>query len=30
MLTALDITGDIVAGLDGGAEDYLSEPFPFS
>jgi DNA-binding response OmpR family regulator len=29
MLTALDATGDIVAGLDAGAEDYLSKPFSF-
>jgi DNA-binding response OmpR family regulator len=29
MLTALDGTGDIVAGLDAGAEDYLSKPFSF-
>ncbi len=29
MLTALDATGDIVTGLDAGAEDYLSKPFSF-
>jgi DNA-binding response OmpR family regulator len=29
MLTALDSTSDIVAGLDAGAEDYLSKPFSF-
>jgi len=29
MLTALDTTADIVAGLDAGAEDYLSKPFSF-
>jgi DNA-binding response OmpR family regulator len=29
MLTALDSTGDIVTGLDAGAEDYLTKPFSF-
>jgi len=29
MLTALDSTGDVVAGFDAGAEDYLSKPFSF-
>ena len=29
MLTALDSTGDLVAGFDAGAEDYLSKPFSF-
>ena len=29
MLTALDTVSDIVAGLDAGAEDYLTKPFSF-
>ncbi|MBI1945552.1 MAG: response regulator transcription factor [Deltaproteobacteria bacterium] len=29
MLTALDTTEDIVAGLDAGADDYLTKPFAF-
>jgi DNA-binding response OmpR family regulator len=29
MLTARDAPPDIVAGLDGGADDYLSKPFAF-
>jgi DNA-binding response OmpR family regulator len=29
MLTALGTTGDIVAGLDTGADDYLTKPFKF-
>jgi DNA-binding response OmpR family regulator len=29
MLTALDQTTDKVAGLDAGADDYLTKPFPF-
>jgi DNA-binding response OmpR family regulator len=29
MLTARDRTSDIVAGLDAGADDYLTKPFPF-
>lgn len=29
MLTALDSVTDIVAGLDAGAEDYLTKPFSF-
>ncbi len=29
MLTARDSTSDIVAGLDAGADDYLSKPFSF-
>jgi len=29
MLTALDAVTDIVAGLDAGAEDYLTKPFSF-
>ncbi len=29
MLTALDSTSEIVAGLDGGADDYLTKPFHF-
>ncbi len=29
MLTALGTTDDIVAGLDSGADDYLSKPFKF-
>src|SRR5437763_1853104 len=28
MLTARDAAGDIVAGLDAGADDYLVAPFP--
>jgi len=30
MLTAKGATGDKVAGLDGGADDYLTKPFSFS
>lgn len=30
MLTALGATGEIVAGLDSGADDYLSKPFEFN
>ena len=30
MLTARDAVGDRVAGLDGGADDYLVKPFAFS
>ena len=29
MLTARDATPDVVAGLDGGADDYLTKPFAF-
>ncbi len=29
MLTARDRTKDVVAGLDAGADDYLTKPFPF-
>ena len=28
MLTARDAAGDIVRGLDAGADDYLTKPFP--
>ncbi len=28
MLTARDAVGDIVQGLDAGADDYLTKPFP--
>ncbi|MGH2869416.1 MAG: response regulator transcription factor [Solirubrobacteraceae bacterium] len=30
MLTARDAIGDRIAGLDGGADDYLAKPFSFS
>lgn len=30
MLTARDATSDVVAGLDGGADDYLVKPFEFA
>jgi two-component system copper resistance phosphate regulon response regulator CusR len=30
MLTARDAASDRVAGLDGGADDYLVKPFDFS
>ncbi|HZO82384.1 MAG TPA: response regulator transcription factor [Candidatus Binataceae bacterium] len=30
ILTARDATGDLVAGLDGGGDDYLTKPFAFS
>jgi len=30
MLTARDTTGDIIAGLDAGADDYLVKPFSFA
>jgi DNA-binding response OmpR family regulator len=30
MLTARDAPGDIVKGLDAGADDYLTKPFPFN
>jgi two-component system OmpR family response regulator len=30
MLTALDATRDVVAGLDAGANDYLTKPFEFA
>ncbi|MFO0840737.1 MAG: response regulator transcription factor [Phycisphaerae bacterium] len=30
MLTARDATGDVVTGLDAGADDYLVKPFEFS
>lgn len=30
LLTALDATEDKVAGLDAGADDYLTKPFPFA
>src|SRR5215218_6662399 len=29
MLTSRDATEDVVRGLDAGADDYLSKPFPF-
>jgi DNA-binding response OmpR family regulator len=29
MLTARDTTGDVVSGLDAGADDYLTKPFEF-
>ena len=29
MLTARDATDDTVAGLDAGADDYLTKPFSF-
>jgi DNA-binding response OmpR family regulator len=30
MLTARDSTEDVVAGLDAGADDYITKPFPFA
>ena len=30
MLTARDAVDDRVAGLDGGADDYLTKPFSFA
>jgi two-component system copper resistance phosphate regulon response regulator CusR len=30
LLTALDQTEDMVAGLDAGADDYVTKPFPFA
>ena len=29
MLTARDAAADVIAGLDAGADDYLTKPFPF-
>src|SRR5262249_55376091 len=30
VLTACDATGDVVAGLDRGADDYMTKPFEFA